>query len=227
MGDDRLNSNSQAESNFPTEAMPLMPRGHRSLGGNRNFYGSDSSSNTDCLDPMQRFQQPPVLPRAPRNAFRISYPYHGDQDTSDNISFDSNISSPLKYQNANRYSQFNTHDQRYYHSDHKVSQYGDVPQDHMITHAQNFWSNNNKDANYDPDLYAYSAIPRSHASQTSLNSPSNKGVSPLDMHLQRDTSAHKYASYAPHAPTPPGIYFLLVYFALLFVTYYLSCQIRL
>lgn len=59
------------------------------------------------------------------------------------------------------------------------------------------WGSNQNDSYFDPGLYAFSAIPRSR--QNSISSdPPNKCFSPLDLHLQRDTSTQKYASYAPH-----------------------------
>jgi hypothetical protein len=166
--------------------------GHDDFPGHDSNYPDESSSLLSAnryphthpqsppppgsLDPLKRFQQPPLLPRG-----------GGGSGGSSSI--------------RGAFSQ-----QQYYQQ--QQQQYQQQQQSHtgMFAPSQNFWGRNNSDANFDPGLYAFSAIPRHRAHSDageSGSAQSYKGFSPLDLQLQRDTSAQKYAAYAPHAPPPP------------------------
>lgn len=177
---------------------PPHPQETASLLGLGRLSGTDRGSSLHSappVDPSQRFQQAPLLPRAPSTSFRGPLPYH-------QVSTDRRSGQQLRHDPVLNFQQ----NQQPMHRQQSTQ---------VFAPPQDLWGCNNSDANFDPDLYAYSAIPQTHGSSNvecalvglsgTSHGSKGEGFSPLDLQLQRDTSAHKhkFASYAPHAPPAP------------------------
>lgn len=181
------------DPNYFNENDPLLMSSTSNRYPGSNWHG-EGSSNTVSMDALQRFQQAPLLPIAQqRNSFRGAYPYQqSDQDLSNHH----NQSSTNAHMRTDQFSQ-NANSKQNCPPLHQHQQRNQ----HVLAPSQMSWGRNNNDANFDPDLYAFSAIPRHGSAGSFDSSTSNRGgFSPLDLQLQRDTSAQKYAAYAPRAP---------------------------